>query len=177
MFGCVNTIDLSWIEIRKNFFLPFYRTNPPLHHNRNDPRDKTNRKLFAVRKRYDTCVFCVVGWFVFDVSSTLCCWLGDVCVLCLLYTVLWVGVLCSVSLLHCVVGWSVFVFCVPSSLCCWIVSDCVLCPFYTVLWVGVLCSVSLLHCVVGWSVVVFCVPSTLCCWLVCDCVLCPFYTV
>ena len=80
---------------------------------------------------------------------------------------------CSVSLLHCVVGWSVIVFCAFSTLCCGLVYDCVLCPFYTLLWVG-WCSVSLLHCVVGWFVIVFCVPSTLCCGLVG--VLCPFYT-
>ena len=86
---------------------------------------------------------------------------------------LWVG-LCSISLLHCVVGWSLTVFCVPSTLCCGLVYDCVLCPFYTVLFVG-LCPVSLLHCVVGRSVIVYCVPSTLCSGLVC--VLYPFYTV
>ena len=28
---------------------------PPLHHKRNDPRDKTSCKFSAVRKRYDTC--------------------------------------------------------------------------------------------------------------------------
>ena len=106
----------------------------------------------------------VVGWLVFCVPSTLCCWLVSVYVKCPFYTVVWVGqCLCSVSLLHCVVGWSVIVFCVPSTLCCGLVCDCVfvpstlccglvgvLCPFYTVLWVGqCLCSVSLLHCVVG----------------------------
>ena len=89
---------------------------------------------------------CVVGWLVFCVPSTLCCGLvvfyvpstlccGLVCdcVLCPFYTVLGVG-LCSVSLLHCVVGWSVILFCVPSTLRCGLVG--VLCPFYTVLWVG-----------------------------------------
>ena len=72
----------------------------------------------------------VVGWsvIVFCVPSTLCC--GFVGVLCPFYTVLLVG-LCSVSLLHCVVGW--FVFCVSSTLCCGLVCNCVLCPFYTVL--------------------------------------------
>ena len=95
------------------------------------------------------------------------------------------------SLLHCVVGCSVFVLCVPSTLCCGLICDCVLCPFFTVLMavqccvmcpfytvllvVQCLCSVRFLHCVVGWSMFVFCVPSTLCCGLVG--VLCPFYTV
>ena len=70
--------------------------------------------------------------------------------------------LCSVSLLHCDVGWSVFVFCVPSTLFCGLVGVFLLCPFYTVMWVSLcLRSVSFLHCVVGWSVFVFCVPSTL----------------
>ena len=61
----------------------------------------------------------VVGWFVivFCVPSTLCCGLVGVCVMspfytalgwfvivfCPFYTVLFVG-LCSLSLLHCVVG-------------------------------------------------------------------------
>ena len=106
-----------------------------------------------------------MGWsvIVFCVPSTLCCGFVCDCVLCPCYTVLWVG-LCSISLLHCVVGWSVtlvysvsllhcavgwFVFYIPSTLCCWLVCD---------------------PCV-------FCVPSTLCCGLICDCVLCPFYTV
>ena len=80
--------------------------------------------------------------------------------------------LCSVSLLHCVVGW--LVFCVPSTMCFGLVS--VLCPFYTVLWVG-LCSVSLLHTVVGWSVFLFFFPYTLSFGLVGVCVLCPFFTV
>ena len=72
--------------------------------------------------------------------------------------------LCSMSLLHCDVGWLVFVFYSPSTLCCQLVGICALCPFYTVMWVGqCLCSVSLLYCVVGWSVFVFCFPSTLCC--------------
>ena len=94
----------------------------------------------------------------------------------LVYSVLWVG-LCSMSLLHCVVGWAMFVFCVSYTLCCGL-EFFVLCPYYTVLWVGqCLCSVSLLHCVVGWSMIVFCVPSTLCSGLVYDCVLCAFYTV
>ena len=86
-------------------------------------------------------LYCVVGWLVFCVPSSLSC--GLVVVLCPVFTMLWVG-LCSVSLLHCVVGW--LVFCVPSTLCCGLVGvlcpfytvlllvcDCVLCPFYTVL--------------------------------------------
>ena len=80
-----------------------------------------------------------MGWFVivYCVPSTLCC--GLVSVLCPFNTVLWVGLLlCSVYLLHCVVGG--LVFCVPSTLSCGLVS--VLCPFYTVLWVS-LCSMSL----------------------------------
>ena len=139
--------------------------------------------------------------FVFCVPSTLCCelvdvlypfftllWLVSIHVLCPFYTVFLVGwsflfcvpstpcfvvswPLCSVSLLHCVLGWLVFVFCVPSSLCCGLVG--VLCPFYNVFWVGQ-CSVSLLHCVVDGFV--FCVPSTHCCGLVSVFVLFPLYT-
>ena len=126
--------------------------------------------------------------------STLCCGLVGVCVLYPFYSVLWVDLcLCSVSLLHCLVGWLVFVFCVPSTLPCGLVGICVLYPFYTVLWgdlclcsvsfytvlwVGqCLCSVSLLLCVVGWSVFTFCVPSTLYCGLIGVCFLCPFYAV
>ena len=91
---------------------------------------------------------------------------------------LWVvQYLCSMSLLHCDVGWLVFVFYSPSTLCCqlvgicalcpfytvlWLVSVCVLCPFYTVLLVGqCLCSASLLHCVVGRSVFMFYFTTTL----------------
>ena len=62
-------------------------------------------------------IHCVVSWFVFCVPSTLFCGLVCVCVLCPFYTVLWVGqCLCSLSLLRCDVGRSVFVFCVPSTL-------------------------------------------------------------
>ena len=61
--------------------------------------------------------YTVVLVFMFSVLSILLCGLVSICVICPFYTVMWVGwCLCSIHLLHCAVGCSVFVFYVPSTL-------------------------------------------------------------
>ena len=118
--------------------------------------------LFLIMPRL-VCVsfYCAVGW---PVSISLC--RGLVCVLCLFLIVPLVS-LCSVSLSHRAVGWSVF--CVSFSSCRWLV--CILSLSYFAVGWSVFCIsfslcrglvyvLSLSHFTVGWSV--FCVSFSLC---------------
>ena len=44
MFGCVDTIIFVGNRLENNSSLPFYVTNPALHHKRNDPETRLAEK-------------------------------------------------------------------------------------------------------------------------------------